>query len=273
MIMIKKALVLTLIFISSVIIANAQSRDLEVGVFGGGSYYLGDINPGKHFLQTRFAYGFLARYNLDTRLAVRLSGYRGKIEGDDQVSKYKPERKLKFTSNVTDITAQFEFNFLPYFTGSYKNFVSTYIFGGVSVFFFNPKADGIELRDIGTEGQIVGFDGRDKYSLVGFAIPFGIGVKYSLTRKIGLGIEWGMRKAFTDYLDDISTTYYLNGTDINPQDVDQALSDPAMKYGPYMQRGDSETKDWYSFAGLTITYKINLRGRTKCLEYQGYGNK
>lgn len=266
----KKLFIATISFF--VLSFNMNAQELEIGFFGGGSYYLGDINPGKHFMQTKPAFGALVRYDFNTRLSARLIAYRGKLQADDEVIKFNTERDLHFQSNITDITAQFEFNFLPYFTGSKMNYVSTYIFGGASVFFFKPKADGVDLRDAGTEGQLVNFDGRNKYNLVGFAIPFGIGVKYSLTKKIGVGFEWGIRKTFTDYLDDISTTYYLNGPDIDPANINEVLSDPSRSKLPEMQRGDPRTKDWYSFAGIYITYKIDLGGRAKCLEHQGYGS-
>lgn len=266
-----KSLLLSVAFVFAFCL-SAISQQIEAGVFLGGSYYLGDINPGVPFMQTKFAYGALARYNFNTRVAARLSVFEGKVTGDDLKAKRVENRDLSFESKITDITAQMEFNFLPYFTGSSRNYVSTYIFGGASVFFFNPKANGVALRDIGTEGQLIGYEGRKQYAKVGFAIPFGVGLKYSLTKKIGIAIEWGMRYAFTDYIDDISTTYYLVGPDINPSQVDEVLSDPTRSYEPGMQRGNPNTRDWYSFAGLSITYKFRLSGREKCLDYQGFGS-
>ncbi len=268
--MMKRLIILTFAVVS--LCYSASSQEAEAGVFLGGSYYLGDINPGIPFMQTSFAYGALMRYNLNTRLAARLSFFRGKISGDDNLAKVNTVRDLKFESNISDITAQFEFNFLPYFTGSTRNYMSTYIFGGISMFFFNPKSNGVALRDIGTEGQLVGFDGRKKYSKVGIAIPFGLGFKYSLTKKLAVGLEWGMRRTYSDYLDDISKTYYLVGSDINPENTDEYLSDPTRTYEPGMQRGNPKTKDWYSFAGIYITYKFNLFGREKCLDTQLHGS-
>lgn len=249
---------------------RTEAQEFEVGLFAGGSYYNGDINPGIPFIQTNAAYGGLIRYNFNQRTAARLSVFRGILEGDDAVSKFNEARGLNFISNITDISAVFEFNFLPYFTGSKRNYISTYIFGGASVFFFNPKSNGVELRNIGTEGQVAGFDGRKKYSKTGFSIPFGVGVKYSLTSKIGLGFEWGMHKTFTDYIDDISTTYYLQGSLIDPGNTAGLLSDPSRSHNPYMQRGDPKTKDWYSFAGVSITYKINIGDKARCLDQQNY---
>lgn len=51
---------------------SLRSQDLDVGIMAGGCYYLGDLNPGKHFLNTRPAYGVLVRYTLDTRWAVKV---------------------------------------------------------------------------------------------------------------------------------------------------------------------------------------------------------
>lgn len=249
---------------------NGKSQDLEIGLFGGGSYYNGEINPGKPFMQTKMAYGLLARYNLNKRMALRLNAYRGTLTGDDAVAKYKEDRGLSFTSDITDLSVIFEFNFLPFFVGSEKSYWTTYIFGGASVFFFNPKAGGVELREIGTEGQNIGFEGREKYSLTGFSIPFGLGLKYSLTKRIGIGLEWGMHKTYTDYIDDISSTYYLNGSSIDPENTAGVLSDPTLSHGVYEQRGNPEKNDWFSFAGLSITYKFNLQSRARCLNQQTF---
>ena len=144
--------------------------------------------------------------------------------------------------------------------------MSPYIFGGVGVFFFNPKSNGVALRDLGTEGQNVGFEGRKKYNLYSFSIPFGFGVKISLNSRLGFGFEWGLRKTFTDYIDDVSTTYYLDGANIDPANTAMYLSDPTGLHKPYMQRGNPKTNDWYAFTGISLSYKFNLFGNRRCPE-------
>src|SRR6185295_9077554 len=57
------------------------------------------------------------------------------------------------------------------------------------------------------EGQGIAGYQRSPYALTQFAIPLGGGVKYALTSNIHTGLEIGIRKLFTDYLDDVSTTY------------------------------------------------------------------
>jgi len=247
-------------------IANAQ--DFEVGLFGGGSYYLGDLNPGIHFLNTQPAYGALARYNVDTRWAVKLGVTQGKIMGNANQSSFLPDRELTFTSSITDISAVAEFNFFRYFTGSKRDWITPYIYAGVSIFFFNPKANGYSLRDLGTEGQNVGYSGRKPYSKVSYGFPFGLGVKISLARRLGMQVYWEMHKTLTDYLDDVSTTYYLNGYAIDPANVEQLMSDPSMNHQPDMQRGNSKDQDWYSFFGLSLTYKFKRASSKRCKDIE-----
>ena len=143
------------------------------------------------------------------------------------------------------------------------------VFVGVGVFYFNPKADfqgqTYNLRDYHTEGQ--GYvPTRKNYSTFQLCIPLGIGFKYTIDRQWGLGLEFGIRKTFTDYIDDVSTTYidlsqYQTG---DQYDVGQFLSNPsdrsdpaaANTTAPGQQRGDPRYKDSYMFAIFSVNYKI-----------------
>jgi hypothetical protein len=144
------------------------------------------------------------------------------------------------------------------------NAISPYIYSGISVFFFNPEYNGISLRSMGTEGQNLGYQGRTPYSSVSVSIPFGIGVKVSIAQRVGIQAFWEMHKAFNDYLDDVSTTYYLDGKSIAPGDQIGEVSDPTRDHQPGMQRGNASTKDWYAFYGISVSYKFNLFSKKKC---------
>ncbi|MBL7103540.1 MAG: outer membrane beta-barrel protein [Bacteroidales bacterium] len=264
------------LFILFIIISTVGRSQLDVGIFAGGSFYMGDLNPSYPFLQTNFAYGALGRYNLSSRWAVKVNIYKGILTGDDKKSKFLKERSLKFTSNLWELGGVMEFNFLPYYTGSMKNYYTPYIFGGVAVFYNRPKIGNSDLRDYHTEGQtnlayLPPDETRKEYSYYNLSFPFGIGVKYSFSKRICITLEWGMRKTFTDYIDDVSKTYYLPAYNIEPGDEeypDLVVSDPNKNHQPMMQRGNSKTNDWYSFAGMTITYNVNLKNRNKCSEFQ-----
>jgi hypothetical protein len=65
---------------------------------------------------------------------------------------------------------------------------------GVSAFNYDPYAylggQKYFLRQLGTEGQGIGTTfGRKPYSSMAFAIPFGVGIKYSLNERINVGFE------------------------------------------------------------------------------------
>ncbi len=264
--MVKKGFLILVITLASIGL-KAQST-LEAGVFGGVSYYLGDINPVTHFSQIEPAYGVIARYNISTRWTVRFSATTSELAGDDLIAGYNEDRALNFITRIYDGSLIAEFNFFDYFTGSGRNYVSPYLLGGVSFFHFNPKDNaGNLLRPLGTEGQFE-FDpatgdrmGPEPYSQFGFSIPFGIGVKYSLTKRLGLAVEWRMHKTFTDYIDDISTVYYQETT-----------SPGGTVFEEGMLRGDRNTNDWFNFTGITLTYKFNLGQRQRCLDQDGVQN-
>lgn len=246
---------------------STKAQDIDIGVFGGGSYYLGELNPSRQFFMTRPAYGGLVRFNLNTRMAIRGQILRGTIAGDDAISKINPSRNLRFTSAINEISVIYEFNYLDYFSGSRYNFFSPFLFAGPAIFTHNPKSkyqgETVELRLLGTEGQ-----SSDKtYSLIGVGLAFGAGFRYSASQRLGLSVEWGLRKTTTDYLDDVSKNYYIDFSQLQPQDIGarEFLSDPSpVKHLPGMQRGNPANKDWYSFAGITLTYRFTIGEKTTC---------
>ena len=273
----QKNLLCGFIFFLFAIGSNAQDfYRSEVGVFLGGSYYLGDLNPSKHFLGTKFAGGIVYRYNISPRWALKVSALLGGLEASDAVSKANIERNLSFKTYIFDFSPQIEFNFLQYITGDKHYFISPYIFVGVSVFNFEPKAsiDGkwYSLQSLGTEGQRTTIVGSDKpYSLTTVGIPFGLGLKASPHKAISLGLEWGIRKTFTDYIDDVSGSYpdietiaAENGP-VAAALSDRSLTDPGKHAG--LARGNSKTKDWYVYTGLTISVRIKPK-HDKCDAYK-----
>jgi hypothetical protein len=156
----------------------------------------------------------------------------------------------------------------------YQYKVSPYVFAGVSVFKFAPYAKDengypVSLYELDTEGQ--GFyDGRKKYKLSQFVIPYGGGVQWAISDNARIGFVIGIRQTFTDYLDDVSKTYVDKNTLIHNRGAN------AVKYAyrgselpnaaPYpadgTPRGNPSNKDWYYFSGLTLRVRIpNIRGR------------
>lgn len=302
------AIVTSLVFFGK---DHAYAQTMDVGLYGGGSYYLGDINPGLHFVGSQPAYGGFFRYNYKERWGFRLGANRGKLKADDNdfteitaVQAYlsgdinlddpnaiyylTANRGLNFETDLTEIHLIAELHFFPFFVGSKKNTWTPYIFAGGAMYLYNPKpvGGGTNLRDLGTEGQ--GLSGREAaYGGTAFAIPFGIGFKFSLAKRLGLGFEWGMRKTYNDYLDDISSTYYLDLYGYNPEEGiyyapnpenpseiisfpitdDVYYSDPTFSHKSGEKRGDQYNNDWYAFFGVSLTFKINLNEDDGCRDF------
>lgn len=277
-----KILIIILVLFSSKF-TFAQFCRSELGIFGGVSYYLGDLNPSKQFLFSKPSFGLIYRYNFTPRWTMRLNAAYGGLEGNDAVARTNIDRNLNFKSNIFEFSAQVELNFLPYITGDKKQYISPYIFGGVGMFHFNPKSlsdDGIlyELQSLGTEGQGTTLpDSKKPYSRTNLCFPFGIGMKFSIHKSICIGAEWGMRKTFTDYIDDVSTKYpnlgvltaELGKTSAEMSDRSLSHKPPLNEDHTGMQRGNENTKDWYSFAGIFITFKIKPKGGV-CPAYQSH---
>lgn len=258
-----KVLAITFFMVLSLLLMpkSVYSQIIEVGATGGVSYYIGDINPKKHFAQSDMALGGVIRYYENLRWAFRLQYSNLKLQASDEKIAYRPERGLEFFSKVNDISLIAEFNFFDYWTGSNRNYVTPYIFGGISMFHFNTyAADGTQLAPLKTEGQ------DKEYSTTSWSIPFGIGVKYSITERLGMTLEWRMHKAFTDYIDDIHGLYPEEDVIIGGVNY----TDPTFSFQEGMQRGNGSStsfgynNDWFGTLGVTLLYKFVLPSKEPC---------
>lgn len=267
---------LTLLCLWTVMPTVALAQRSEIGLLGGGAFYLGDINPKGLFSQTRQAGGLYYRFNINTRWAFRFGLTYGRIQADDK--HFNNPRNLNFRNDIVDMAATIEVNFLNFFIGSKEQYRFTpYLTAGAAMCFSNPKAyyfnevnkrtEWVALHPLHTEGQGLP-NGPKNYSLSPFAFPFGLGFRYSISPRVAIGAEWTMRLALTDYLDDVSGVYY-DPAQLMQEYGKQAhdLGDPAAeKHMIGAQRGDKGTFDWYSFAGVTISVKLG-RERGECPAY------
>ncbi|MDR2908130.1 MAG: DUF6089 family protein [Bacteroidales bacterium] len=260
-------------------LSSVQAQRSEMGVFAGGSFYLGDINPAGLFSQTQPAFGALYRYNLSTRWTLRSNVLWGRVKADD--AKYnRLDRNLSFRSQIAEFSMMAELSFLPYFTGSNRSYrFSPYLFGGIAVFSFNPQASNynallaknewIDLAPLSTEGQgLSSYPDKQPYSTTQISLPFGLGFKYSLNRIFCVGVEWGMRKTFTDYIDDVGGTYVSQSSLMSERGNQAAyFADPVaadQKHVEGSMRGSAGKTDWYSFAGVTLTARIGRPRQEPC---------
>lgn len=258
------ALVLALL----VLPGRAQAQDWEYGMWAGFSNYFGDLNNQVSFEYMGPGTGVFARYNMGHRFAWKNGFNFGIVSFADEASPdpFQRARNLSFSSNILEITSQIEINFFKYDRTKDKLKFTPYLTFGVAGFYFNPKAElngeTYALQPVGTEGQNDESTGLKPYSRFNFAIPVGGGFKYSFHPAWTLGVEIGVRKTFTDYLDDVSGVYPTNVYSFEVQrSVAEALSDRSGEVGepigyPGKQRGISDKKDTYMFLGLSLSYTV-----------------
>jgi hypothetical protein len=216
--------------------SNSKNKARKEYVFGiGAANFLGELGGANQigtnfvkdleFSMTRPSAAIGMRYKFSKRMAVKGGFYYQLVSGADRLTKepYRNNRNLSFKSNIFELSVQAEFYITKEQQGhrykiknakGMKNYdYQAYIFVGVGGFYYNPKAlyngTWVSLQPLSTEGQGLA-EGKKKYSRVSVCIPYGIGAKYNLNKDWSVGLEIGIRKTFTDYIDDVSTVYYDN---------------------------------------------------------------
>jgi len=268
-----------IILLCAVFVSLTSMAQLQVGLFGGISNYQGDLTD-KLYKNSKAAFGVNVSYQLTNRINLRAGITLGKLAGADSLTKQEDLRlrNLSFQSRISEFSVVGEFNS---FDMTMKRW-SPYVFVGLSIYHFDPYTydrTGVKvyLRPLGTEGQ--GLPGYEKqYARTQLALPFGGGIKYQISDKIRIGLEIGLRKTFTDYLDDVSGTYAdLNDLLVRgPLTVDLSYrGDEVVGGNPLYPakgeiRGGSKYKDYYYFSGLHLTF-VFPDGSMKGPGRKGYG--
>lgn len=254
---------------------NALERS-EVGLSFGGMNYLGDLNDQSMLGKVNLAGGVTLRYCFDSRWSMAMGGVYGHVEGGNPDVIYR--RNLSFRSEVMEGSLRAEFNFFPYgLVVSSQRRATPYIFCGIGLFKFNPRAmvvdpatgeaEWYDLQPLGTEGQgTSAYPERQKYQLIEVSMPFGLGYRWRISPSAHLTVEYGWRKTWTDYLDDVSTTYVgadlLNGTTAGSMAATLADRsgevEPGFVNGVGIKRGDDALCDWYSYFNVSVTFSAEL---------------
>jgi hypothetical protein len=294
----RKILLLTLFTIPFFSMAQQWKKTRKEILFGAGAAnLLGDLGGadqiGTHLMKdleislTRPTVAAGYRYKLSPTMAVK--GYAGwaKLAGNDLLTAEpsRNNRNLSFRTNIISVSAQFEYSVIEekvksrYSRRSKKFPLNIYFFGGFGAFYFNPEAqyyDGkwYKLKPLNTEGQgLPGSEAAD-YSLVQFCIPLGVGFKYPINREWSIGLEYSITKTFTDYIDDVSTTYYDNDAIRAAYgDIAAYFADPSttptreapIKGGtnPGEKRGEITYNDAFMFAWLHVSYKLTGTSKSR----------
>ncbi len=267
-------------------------KEFYVGI--GPSNFLGELGGkdqiGTDFIQdlelkaTRYVINTGYRYFLRRDMALRASLLYAMVSGDDKLTlePFRNNRNLNFRSPIIEGALIYEYHLVQEKAGTryrIKGSKSTgskfgiYGFTGIGGFYFNPQSKYIngqwhDLQPLGTEGQGLP-GGPSPYTKIGICLPTGLGFRYLMNSKFRFSVEIGVRKTFSDYIDDVSTVYYNNDAiKASKGEIAAYFADPSVKEEPGApndlnnstrtneQRGDSKNKDSYMFATFNVNYKI-----------------
>ncbi|MGZ9676795.1 type IX secretion system protein PorG [Flavobacterium sp. GNP001] len=215
-----------IIFLSLFSLTNLQAQIHEIGVFLGGSNYIGDIGPTTYINPNEPAIGILYKWNKSPRHSYRISYVQSQISSRDfdskEASRY--ERGFNLENDVKELSLGLEFNFFDFNLHEGQPKLTPYVASGLSYFF-----DSFTLTNDFADVKITGRSRRKK----SIAIPMIVGLKATVMPQFILAIEAGARYSQSDNMD-----------------------------GSFNEKfGNINNNDWYVFSGLTLTYTF---GKSPC---------
>lgn len=261
----KKLYTLTCLLILVAVVAEAQSfytlrrdRSLIATVGLNTSTYYGDLKDDSDILDAKpsLSLGLMSAVTRNIYIRGEFSWVTLSGSDAESTAEGKNQRNLSFVSSNYEFNVSGVVNLIPHRGRFYQrpNY-NIYGFAGIGVLAFNPKAelDGQKypLQPLMTEGV--------KYSRLTFIVPFGIGAKIKVTPFFNLAIEGGWRKAFTDYIDDVSTVHVDNASFTNP--IARRLADRRPEIGLPVApagsvRGNPANDDAYMLLTLKLEYYL-----------------
>lgn len=193
------------------------AQRINIGAGLGGFNYKGDLSPAfnvQNYLPGGHAF---FRYNISPSVSLRAGGTLGITGAKDSRSSdpFNQARNASFRSRITEGSLITEYNFLNYSQKRKAKNWTPYLFGGLGFYKFKPRTK------------------TSDYKTTQLNIPFGAGIKWEFKRPWSLEFEFGTRKLFTDYLDDLGSNVPLSQK---------------------TQLGNPTTKDMYYYTSITISY-------------------
>ncbi len=231
----------------------SNKRYLSIGSGINTLNYFGDLAPKSSIGSTDISFtrpgiSAFAEYKYASRISFRANLEWGTLRADDfesadpadDLAKYRYIRNLHFRNQIIELSVVGK---VDLFTnrGTYlsRPLFNPYVFGGLGVFFHNPKAiapeldqvglpldeagQWVALQPLGTEGQYSDSYNVKPYSKIQISLPVGIGLTYRLMDNLDFGFEIGYRVLFFDYIDDVSNIYVDLGALDSP--LAKAMSD------------------------------------------------
>ncbi len=209
----------------------SHSQIYEIGVFAGGSNFIGDVGATTYISPNQPAFGGILKWNRSPRHSFRVSLIFTELKVDDAKSDdpRRVERDYAFSSSIFEVSAGIEFTFFDFNLHGDGNKSTPYLYTGISIanhnnFYFN--------NDVLTSENTTSW---------AYGIPMVLGYKTTLTNHIILAAEIGARYTFSD-------------------EIDGSVPDAKWR-APNYSFGNLNNNDWYTFTGVTLTYTF---GRKPC---------
>ncbi|MFD1094190.1 type IX secretion system protein PorG [Salegentibacter chungangensis] len=218
--------------------ADTYSQTFEVGPFVGGANYIGDVGRTNYIYPNTLVAGGLVKWNQSPRHSFRLSVLYANIQANDKKSDdpRRVQRGYSFNNTIFEGSLGIEYTFWHFDLHEGAPQSAPYLYTGLTYF----MADHLQLKN-GPTGNLVN-EGTNWE----FAIPMVFGYKETITNFMVAGMEIGARYTFTDNLDGSW-----------PEEL---LGDRA----PDKEFGNTNTKDWYVFTGVYLTFNF---GRKPCFSH------
>jgi hypothetical protein len=208
---------------------NTNAQIYEVGVFAGGSNFIGDVGATNYISPNQLAIGGIFKWNRSPRHSYRVSVIFSDLEGIDGKSDdpRRIQRGYKFNTSILEISAGMEFTFWDFDLHTTGIKGTPYLYTGVSManhenYYFTQN------------GQYTSEDTRSW----AYGIPMVLGYKTNISNHLVLAAEIGARYTFSDELDG---------------------SVPDNEFREQLSFGNTNSNDWYVFSGITLTYTFGRR--------------
>ncbi|GAA4894352.1 DUF6089 family protein [Flaviramulus aquimarinus] len=195
----------------------------EIGVFVGGSNFIGDVGATDYISPNQLAIGGIYKWNRSRRHSYRASLIFSELEGID-INSDDPrriQRGYEFSSKIIEASLGMEFTFMDFNLHSGEKIGTPYLYTGISV---TNHDNHYFLNDVQTS---------ENSSSWAYGIPMALGFKTNFLESLILGIEIGARYTFSDELDG---------------------SVPDAEFRQPFRFGNINNTDWYVFSGITLTY-------------------
>ena len=166
-----------MLFCCSFAAAQDDGYLMELGVGGGGSFYMGDANN-RLYRNTNGLFSVIARYNVNSRFALKGNLSAAGISGSSKNAfGVVPGDEIKFSRTVYDLGFQVEWGFCGY---------------GMTGWADNHRLAPYGLLGIGM--SYVPEPARNDFAA---NFPIGLGIRFKLSERVNLGLEWSMRFSTT----------------------------------------------------------------------------